>query len=98
MSLNAARMNAGSASQRENRGQMFWLKSFVLAAIIGWGALFLSSSAILVGSEIVPSQQAGGQSSLTCSYFTGTGLIERMFWYSKDGVMGKAACPRLVQL
>jgi hypothetical protein len=74
-------------------------KLAVIALVLSWVALFLSSSAILVWSETVPPKKAGDQTSLTCSYFTGPGIIEQSFWYhANGGFWGVSACPRLVKL
>jgi hypothetical protein len=69
----------------------------VVAVAVAWLVLYLSSSAVLIGSEI---RLEPGESHryLRCQYFTGTGVIERQFWYSETGVMGRDVCARLISL
>ena len=66
----------------------------IVAAL--WLALFFSSKGFLVWSDKPDSDQKLGM--LECHYFTGTGFIERQFLYSEQGVLGRQACPRTVDL
>ena len=58
-------------------------------------ALFLTSHGVLIDSELVQSHQPQGQAHLECSYFTGSSIVTTEFWYSPNGFMGRALCPRL---
>lgn len=69
----------------------------LILAFVGWGALFLSNSAILIHSETVR-RTPQSQRSLICTYFAAVSVFPKEFWYSEDGVMGRAACPRLIQI
>lgn len=73
-----------------------WILGAAGAVLVIIAALFVTSSAILVKSD-GPSFHGGGkQESLVCSYFTGLGFLEQEFWYSPNGIMGRAACPRFI--
>ena len=61
-----------------------------------WLALFFSSTGFLVWSDKPDGDQKLGM--LECHYFTGTGFIEMQFLYSEQGVLGRQACPRTVDL
>ena len=66
----------------------------VIALALGWLVLFLSSSGVLVFSH--QHRPAGaGQDVLSCSYFSGVSIIEKQFWYSENGILGREACPRI---
>jgi uncharacterized protein YodC (DUF2158 family) len=45
---------------------------------------------------VQPSDKRVGM--LECHYFTGTGLVERQFLYSRQGFLGRESCPRFVEL
>ena len=69
----------------------------VAAALLGaWLALFFSSKGILVYGDKPPDDRKLGM--LKCKYFTGTDIIEKQFLYSEQGVLGRQACPRTVDL
>ena len=65
----------------------------IVAAL--WLALFFSSKGFLVWGDKPDDQKLG---MLKCHYFTGTGFIEKQFLYSEQGVLGRQACPRTVDL
>jgi hypothetical protein len=65
-----------------------------LALVVGWLALFFSGHALLVWFT-QPNEKVG---MLHCHYFTGTGLVERQFLYSKQGFIGRDTCPRTFDL
>lgn len=76
---------------------MWALRVSVAIAAVAWGALFLSSYGILVGSS--QARKSGdGQDTLTCRYFIATSVISVDYWYSPNGLFGRAACPRLFQI
>jgi hypothetical protein len=70
------------------------MRALILAAALGWAALFLSSHAVLIHG-------AGPDSVddwLTCTYFTGTSRFNREFRYGSGGPFdGIPACPRIVK-
>lgn len=70
----------------------------VVAALIvvSWLALLLSTHGLLVWSvgPISP-KTASGQATLECTFFTGLELVTLGYYYSADGVLGRAICPRL---
>ncbi len=59
----------------------------IFIAVIGFGALFLTNSAVMIGERLVPGHPVYG-GTLECRYFTGTGTI--MFRYDS----AVQACPR----
>jgi hypothetical protein len=65
-----------------------------LALVAGWIALFFSGRGILVWFT-QPHEALG---LLKCQYFTGTGIVERQFLYSQQGMLGRESCPRSVEL
>ena len=65
-------------------------------AAVAWAGLFFSSKAVLVWGSGPEGDAVIG--TLTCTYFTGTGLVERNSLYTEGGVVGRAACPRLIDL
>lgn len=68
----------------------FYVLAFVVVAlIIGWVLLFVTSHGMLISSE-----QTG--SILRCNYFTGTSVLTMDFNYAPNGLFGRAICPRLV--
>lgn len=72
-----------------------------LAAVAGvvavlWLALFFSSKGVLVYGDKPDGDRKVGM--LKCRYFTGTGIIEKQFLYSDQGLLGRQACPRTVDL
>ena len=60
--------------------------------------LFISSKGVLISGKGPAREPGDGQDSLSCTYFTGAGTIERKYWYSSSGIFGRSACPRLVDL
>jgi len=74
------------------------LAGFVVALLVGWGLLFFTTSGVLVASEGPLRQDNDGLDSLRCTYFHGTGVTTISYWYSENGILGKAICPRLVSL
>jgi hypothetical protein len=67
--------------------------ALVIVAIL-WLALFFSGRGVLVWFT-EPPQKVG---MLKCQYFTGTGVVERQFLFSKQGFLGRETCPRMVEL
>jgi len=79
----------GITQQRKNLG--------LIAAgivLVLWLMLFFSGRGILVWFN-QPGDKIG---MLKCQYFTGTGVIERQFLYSKQGFLGRDTCPRTIDL
>jgi hypothetical protein len=68
-----------------------FLSSALGVAMLAWLALLFSSRAILVGERI---EEATLHEKLVCSYFTGSHLMVKEYWYSKGDRFGRAACPR----
>lgn len=66
----------------------------IAALALGWLVLFFSGRGLLVWFT-QPSEKVG---MLKCHYFTGTGLVERQFLYSKQGFLGRESCPRSIDL
>lgn len=73
----------------------------------GWIALFLSGKGILIDQEKVdPGEQRivegwgdvgeADQASLVCTYFVATRTRQQVFWYSPNGMFGRADCPTLI--
>jgi hypothetical protein len=60
--------------------------SVILLLAFGWAWLFLSSTGLLIRSELLPVSPA----TLRCTYFVGTGFDTRDFWRDIVGI-----CPRL---
>ena len=56
-----------------------------------WLALLFSSRAVLVSERI---EDATLHQQLVCTYFTGSGTIEKEYLFSKSDRFGRAACPR----
>lgn len=69
----------------------------VVAVITGilWCILYFSSSAVLISAK-GPHKAGEHSETLSCEYFTGTSTITKQYWYSPNGIMGKEACPRLI--
>lgn len=72
-----------------------------------WVALMLSGKGVLVSQDMTtPGKpyfvEGWGDlgkdraPSLVCTYFVGTRLRKQVFWYSPEGIFGKADCPVLV--
>lgn len=60
----------------------------------GWLALILTTHGLLISStRHLPANAS--HDALTCSYFTGLSVVKKEYWYSENGVMGRAVCPRL---
>ena len=59
-----------------------------------WLVLFFSGRGLLVWFE-TPSEKVG---MLKCHYFTGTGIADRQFLYTEQGLLGRETCPRMVEL
>ncbi|TJW14940.1 MAG: hypothetical protein E5W82_09445 [Mesorhizobium sp.] len=79
------------------------MRVIMIAAVAAYVLLLLSNSGVLVGSELVqadPVREAAGQAQdyFYCRYFTGRSVIQVDFWYSPNGIMGRAQCPFLVAL
>jgi hypothetical protein len=62
--------------------------------LVLWVMLFLSGRGLLVWFA----QPADKVGMLKCHYFTGTGVVERQFLYSKQGFLGRDTCPRFIEL
>lgn len=60
---------------------------------IAWGTLYFASYGVLFAEEKVGLPV--GQAYLKCRYFTGVGVASQQFWYSENGIVGRAICPRL---
>ena len=73
-----------------NTGKIIGVIASTLA--LGWIVLFLSSSGILVNSEV---REWGQKDKLVCHYFTGISVIQIYYLYSPDGSWGRSICPRL---
>jgi hypothetical protein len=73
-------------------------KLLIAAAAAAWLAFVYSSQGIMIWSKGPLRQSGNGQDSLLCSYFTGLGVIQREYWYSANGIMGRTVCPRLIGL
>jgi hypothetical protein len=71
-------------------------KALLALALCAWLALFFTGSGVLIHGERqrLPDDR---QDSLACRYFIGTSVVERTFWYSPNGLMGRAICPRLIR-
>jgi hypothetical protein len=68
----------------------------IVSAVVGvvalaWLTLLFSSRAILVSEKV---EQAMLRERLVCVYFNGSRTMRKEYWYSKNDVMGRAACPR----
>ena len=68
----------------------------VLSVVLGlaglaWLALLFSSRAILVGERV---ENATLHQQLVCTYFSGSRMIRKEYWYSPSDTFGRAACPR----
>jgi hypothetical protein len=59
-----------------------------------WLSLFFAGRGVLVWFT-QPHENLG---LLNCQYFTGTGVVERQFLYTKQGLLGRETCPRFVDL
>ena len=59
-----------------------------------WVLLFLSGRGMLVWFT-QPKENVG---MLKCQYFTGTGVVERQFLYTKQAFLGRDSCPRFIEL
>jgi uncharacterized protein YodC (DUF2158 family) len=62
--------------------------------LVLWVVLFFSGKGMLVWFT-QPSDKVG---MLKCQYFTGTGVVERQFLYTKQGFLGRDTCPRFIGL
>lgn len=62
--------------------------------VVGWIMLFYSGRGLLVWFT-EPNDKVG---MLKCQYFTGTGVVERQFLFSKQGFLGRDTCPRTIEL
>ena len=72
-----------------------YLSGALLAAlVVGWLGLFFSGRGMLVWFT-QPSDKVG---MLKCEYFTGTGIVERQFLYTQQGLFGRDTCPRFIEL
>lgn len=67
---------------------------FIAALVSAWITLFFSGRGLVVWYT-TPDGNAG---MLECQYFTGVGLVERRFLYTKSGLLGRETCPRFVEL
>ncbi len=65
---------------------------------IGWVALYLSGMGVLVAWSGPLRETPSSSESLTCTYFTGVRLVTASYWYSSNGVMGRADCPRFFSI
>ena len=70
--------------------RLIWSLAFVAAA--GWVALYLSGYGILINEE------RSRQNMLTCQYFIATQVVEKNYLHAANGILGRAACPRLIQI
>lgn len=59
-----------------------------------WMALFFSGQGVLLGT----SKPSGGVGMMSCQYFTGTGVVDRAFLYTRGGALGRDTCPRFVDV
>ena len=84
-----------------------WIYALVAVLIALWLALVLSSKGVLISQRRVSPGQTyvvpdwgdlgkAQQRQLACRYFVGTRVRWEVFWYSPNGVMGRADCPILV--
>ena len=68
------------------------LLSVVLGlAGLAWLALLFSSRAVLVSEKV---EQATLHKKLVCTYFAGSRMLRKDYWYSESDTFGRAACPR----
>ena len=66
--------------------------------VAAWLLLYLSSAAVLVRGQGPLTKAEGGSEYLRCTYFTGVGVVTTEYWYAPNGLFGRAACPRLIEL
>lgn len=87
------------------------VKLLLMAALLAWAGLYLSSYGALVCAAVsheqpdatgLPPLPAGfvldGRDVLNCTYFTGASIYRRQLVYAPGGIAGAAICPRLVYL
>lgn len=81
----------------------------IIAAIVivlSWLGLLLTDTKILVGEvKVEPGQEyiveghgnlkGNQQASLICSYFNGRKVLNTVFWYAPNNIMGRDSCPFL---
>ena len=86
-----------------NRG-LWWLLAISLGA---WLILFLSGKGVLISQhKVQPGDRyhvdgwgdvgKAKQASLVCTYFLGTHSRKQVFWYSPNGLFGRADCPTVI--
>lgn len=68
----------------------------IVAGVLGvaglaWLSLVFSSQAILVDERI---EKRPFHERLVCTYYTGTGTMQRRYLHTESGQVGRAACPR----
>ena len=69
-----------------------------------WATIMLSGKGVLTSQHVAQPGNPywvdgwgdvgkGDAPSLVCTYFVGTGIKTEVFWYSPEGIFGKAECP-----
>lgn len=80
------------------RSKIIWV-SVLGILLLAWLILFFSSKAILIHSEAPKDTADGLIKTITCTYFTGTGIFEKQYVYSGGGILvgivGRPGCPRI---
>lgn len=85
-----------------SRGRVLWALTAVVGAL--WLALIVTEKGVLVSQRLVKPGESfvvpgwgdigeADQAGLACRYFVGTRIRWKAFWYSPDGVLGRADCP-----
>jgi hypothetical protein len=64
------------------------------AVFVFCAGLFFSSHGLLVWSS-APAEKVG---MLKCRYFTGFGMLDRQYLYTRQAVLGRDTCPRFVDI
>ncbi len=80
---------------------------FIALAILIWLYILITDTRVLIEEvKVNPGQSylASGfgdlgknkQSSLACKYFNGRKIIQKVYWYSANNIMGKDSCKFIV--
>ena len=62
-----------------------------------WLLLFFSNSGVLINGQKIASE-SGKNEVLKCKYFIATSIITVEYWYAPNGILGRAACPRVMDI
>lgn len=105
--------NENFIREKEKSGLLNWIKDnkvkFIISIVVfAYVFLFITNSKILISeTKVIVGQDYyvegwgnlgdSNQDSLACRYFNGRKILDRVYWYSPNNILGRDSCPVLLR-